>query len=214
MVRCPNCLKEAPDKKFCEHCGTPLKSQVGKTPAPQSTAPAPTHPGAQQTAPAPTYQAPVAGRSGTEMECPICRQIYPGDAKYCKDCRYEGKPVSLVEKGSVPSIKIRFIDIATGKSLDFSTTNMKQFGRADFIQWYQNEGLLTKDEWSHISKKHFKIEKSPKNRYTISDTMSGNGTHLNGNTLIPAEPIELGKGSEIGLPVGGKKILKFRVEIT
>lgn len=194
MVICPSCLNEVPEKKFCEQCGTPLKSQAA---SPSKQTPAP--PQVAQTEPV------------GEKECPVCRQYYLDDANYCKDCRYEGKPVSLVDKGSVVSVTIKLTDIETGKSSEFMITTTKQFGRIDFKQW-QEDGGITNDEWSHISKKHFKID-IKNGVYKITDTKSANGTYLNDKKLASEVTTDLQNGAEIGLPMGGGNIKNFTVEI-
>lgn len=213
MVICPNCFKDVMDKKFCEECGAPLKEKAA-SPSPEPEIAIEPE---EQIIHTPESQMPqtefVAPASKIEKECPFCHNIYPGDANYCKECKLEGLPVSLVEKGKMKQTVIRLVNPESGKALEFPIMASRQFGREDFKTWYQSDSLISKDEWSHISKKHFMIEKKRDGTFVLMDTKSSNGTQLNGFWLAAEEPNQIDKDSELSLPLGGQKMMRVQIDI-
>ncbi len=206
MVKCPNCLKEVPDKKFCENCGYLLKPDSGEV-----------EPKIEknriiQKLQESENQVHVGVSNGTKI-CPVCGREFPSSANFCNSCRgSDGRPVRLVEKSQINKLHIKLIDAATNNYLEFNIYKSKQFGREDFKAWYKNGGILNKDEFIHISRKHFKISEKEDGSIVIVDTNSSNGTYLNDVAMEPSKEYTLETGNEIGFYLGGDRMLKLRAE--
>lgn len=183
MARCPNCMNEVPEKNFCEICGTPMR-----------------------------MGAPGAGQPGVyEKHCPYCKKSYPPEANFCKDCVVDGRSVNLLARDESELTKIDLVEVVTNNKVTYTFSGFKQFGRKDFREWYRLYNLITKVEWRHISRNHFRIEEK-EGGFILFDTKSSNGVILNDNQMVPEKPYPVESGAEIGIPMGNRNI-KFRMII-
>ena len=203
MAKCPRCNVEV-TTKCCTKCGALVNPQTA----------------------VPITKPASAGTGGEQVECPQCKKTWPASGKtnYCNNCKDpNGRPVRLQKMGAPavvapaakPKIKIKLTEITTGKAVQIET-NFDSFGSIDLgrdmLQQWKSDAVLNPEEWGHISRTHFRIERMADGTMFLTDLKSTNGTTLNGVKLDAEKQTPLNPGQEIGILVGKDKTLRFKIE--